>query len=547
MDASTSSNANLGFGLGLGLGLPTSLMQERRSQHLSAKHEDHYSQNTLLFIMPSGSRRVSSVSTQGQGGLVSYWSPATEVNVSEFEDNESDEDDDTDEESDEADLSPRELQSLDLGKISLLDRIESMSPISLVPHSGLHALSPKLGALARASANPGEVAEEAISNALEWAWLVPMVGEFPFKQFCLKNRNNTNNVLTWLIDATIPPTIQGPQPNTSETQQSSGTSKAALIAPTMTHMPSIASICSELSFGSSAADSAPSVVTSSYQSDMLRSHSLLSSFSLESMSTTATSAIASTSQSVMQRKRPVTSRAKIASSAESNVIKLAGRRCCEMQRGESSSASYLIRKNTKASIISCKASIHSASPNIDDIDDMVFAPMHQLPSPHLSHSELSDGEQWRSHSDNEDYNVTDLSMPANHGCTALIELWQEAEAAERSRRVLKKAQRAMPSRSAKMDVQTPNIRSWMSRVKKSASFGNLKNRAVEQEQAVLDTADLEQALQCVDVEAAVQAFLEPRMSSNKLPSIEQVMSCKNEASHQFRLPAGTNALWEFLG
>lgn len=51
------------------------------------------------------------------------------------------------------------------------------SPLQLAPHACLHMLSPKLESLALAAAQQGANAEETVSTALEWAWLVPMLGK----------------------------------------------------------------------------------------------------------------------------------------------------------------------------------------------------------------------------------------------------------------------------------------------------------------------------------------------------------------------------------
>lgn len=88
--------------------------------------------------------------------LVSYWSPNSEVEFSE-------------EEAQQSESSPESCgleTPSDLGS----------SPIQLAAHACLHLLSPKLEMLAASAAQQGLSAEEALSEAVEFAWLVPMVG-----------------------------------------------------------------------------------------------------------------------------------------------------------------------------------------------------------------------------------------------------------------------------------------------------------------------------------------------------------------------------------
>jgi hypothetical protein len=150
-------------------------MHERRSPRLSSQEaiQAPFQHNLdLLFPFSSKSRHVSA-ETVRVDNLVSYWSPLTDNGEEEFE-NEG-------EEVEEGELEYTTQQYQD----SYSPESEEMqtpsdnatSPIQVAPHACLHMLSPKLATLAKAATEQGATVDHAISTALEWAWLVPMLGK----------------------------------------------------------------------------------------------------------------------------------------------------------------------------------------------------------------------------------------------------------------------------------------------------------------------------------------------------------------------------------
>lgn len=178
--ASQKAVSGLGFNLGvgatgrqglagLGLGLPSTA--DRRASTSSG---------SLCFPLPSSSRKASMASeVLNVEGLVSYWSPLTDEG-DEFEYQGSDIDEEEEVEADYTEdrlawvqphLSPFELASSPAASTAPLQE----QPFA--PHACLHLLSPKLDSFTKAAAAQGIADEDALSTALEWAWIVPMVGK----------------------------------------------------------------------------------------------------------------------------------------------------------------------------------------------------------------------------------------------------------------------------------------------------------------------------------------------------------------------------------
>lgn len=158
---------------GLGLGLPstfasTSAGRSASAKTITASTSAHFD-DSYLFPMPSKSRAVSAETVRVSINEISYWSPNSEE---EYEDD--DEDCQSEEDYGEVVESSPESQ--------LLATPEEASPLvaphmKLEAHACLHLLSPKVDAFAQAVMNQGFSSDEAVESALEWAWLVPMVGK----------------------------------------------------------------------------------------------------------------------------------------------------------------------------------------------------------------------------------------------------------------------------------------------------------------------------------------------------------------------------------
>lgn len=321
----------------------------------------------------------------------------------------------------------------------------------------------------------------------------------------------------------------------------------------MMHMPSLESIASSITLADSEGY-VPSIATSSYQSDMARSHSLLSSFSVASFSTAASS-VASTSKSILDRKRPLPSRAVSSNNDKAQVIKLRSRRTYQRPiQGDVGSEFSLIRRDTKMSIVSQKASIHCASPTADELDCMVFEPMQPLPSPTMYSSENQEspctcGSQ-------SDIGVT---SPSEEARNALFEIWTAAEEMERQRK-LKKRQPIKQTRPAPSDSNTQRVHKWVSKVRKSASLGNLRARAsgddalnvVEDPIAWAEGNNSKPTV----VESGREELMEPRSArEEKVKGIEQVLdqSCVGntmrivQSAPKVRQEVIAGHIWDFLG
>lgn len=143
---------------GLGLGLPSTFTTAQTSgRSVSSKtvvpQDPHH--GDYLFPLPAFKGRTVSAETYRVRDLQSYWSPDTAADEEAFQT--------------EADFeSPAQ---------ALAEEDGILSPLQLAAHACLHLLSPKGDALGRAAASRGLSAEDALASALEFAWLVPMVGE----------------------------------------------------------------------------------------------------------------------------------------------------------------------------------------------------------------------------------------------------------------------------------------------------------------------------------------------------------------------------------
>lgn len=314
----------------------------------------------------------------------------------------------------------------------------------------------------------------------------------------------------------------------------------------MTHMPSLESMASSITLADSDEGYNASIATSSYQSDMARSHSLLSSFSMASFSTNASS-VASTSQSVLDRKRPLPSRAASSTAAETQVIKLRSRKYQRPVQGDVRSQSGLIRRDTQMSVVSQKASVHCSSPTADELDCMVFEPMQQLPSPTLYSSELEDSSCTCDSQSEGDVEVTQTSDVTR----AVFEIWTMAEEAEKQRK-LKKKQPTKSNRPTISNVSAMRVQKWVSRVRKSASVGNLKTHASKDEglKAVEDPLAWADSYSNKSPELKEEQILEPRPTViTEVRGIRQVLE-QTEASNvvsKSRPQASVNPIWDFLG
>jgi hypothetical protein len=312
-------------------------------------------------------------------------------------------------------------------------------------------------------------------------------------------------------------------------------------APAMAHMPSLASLASSLSLNSDN-------TSSSYQNDMARSHSLISSFSVASFSTAASS-VASTSKSVLDRKRPIAARS-TSTTDNVQVIKLRSRTSRRAIQGEVHSHNGLTRRDTKMSVVSQKASIHSASPTMDELQCMMFEPMQQLPSPSLSRNDFSEA----------CYSAASEETSAcEETRAALFEIWTAAEEAERQRKQVKRQnksiKRTRPEASTSEAVSTARVQSWVSRVRKSASVASLKPKASKNIHQVDDpVAWAEQSASGTEREEEVVAVLEPREQVREVNSIEQVLSQQRPRSASPPRSASKKPevaipghIWDFLG
>lgn len=405
--------------------------------------------------------------------------------------------------------------------------------IQLAPHACLHLLSPKLDTLALAAAQQGASTEDTVSTALEWAWLVPMLGASIVK---LKAFNHCTDVLLAHSDTSLP-----------AKQEVSITATTAQ-APAMSYMPSIESMASSTTMESSDNDYIPSVATSSYQSDMARSQSLLSSFSVASCSTAASS-VASTSKSILDRKRPLPSRTASSTGNATQVIKLRTRRYQQPVQGNVRSQSGLTRRDTTMSVVSQAASIHSSSPSADELDCMTFEPMVQLPSPTMSASHFeavpclcnSETEVSSSDSVNEEYGAR----------AALFEIWVEAEVAERQRK-LKKKQPTKSTGPSISDAGADRVQKWVSKVRKSASAANLRPRTSKNTSlnTIADPVAWAEGQMCKGDAFQPEEVLEPRQALKDIEGIEKVLRsglAKPALSARASTEATSGHIWDFLG
>lgn len=319
----------------------------------------------------------------------------------------------------------------------------------------------------------------------------------------------------------------------------------------MTHMPSLESMASSITLAESEEGYNPSIATSSYQSDMARSHSLLSSFSVASFSTNASS-VASTSKSVLDRKRPLPSRTASSGVADSQVIKLRSRQYQRPVQGDVNCQTGLVRRDTKMSVVSQTASVHCASPTADELDCMVFEPMQQLPSPTLYSSELEESSACTCDSGSESEPVQ-AEQTTYDARLALFEIWKFAEEAEKQRK-LKKKQPTRPTRPAISDASALRVQNWVSRVRKSASVGNLRARASKEdslkgvENPLAWAESQSQAAHSLEVKA--EQVLEPRPVVQGVKGIRQVLEQHPRTSPTMartkQVPS-VNPIWDFLG
>ena len=149
---------------GLGLGLPstfttTAAQTSGRSFSTKTIVPSAEQNGDFLFPLPTFKGRNVSAETYRVRDLQSYWSPDTEADVDAFE---------VEEDNEETSAPAFELVDEDNG---------ILSPLQLAAHACLHLLSPKGDALGRAAAMRGLSPEDALASALEFAWLVPMVGK----------------------------------------------------------------------------------------------------------------------------------------------------------------------------------------------------------------------------------------------------------------------------------------------------------------------------------------------------------------------------------
>ena len=164
---------------GLGLGLPSSFAYpvdvDARSCSTKTITPSQYSSRCYLFPLPQHGRVISAETVK-----VSYWSPNSDID--EYEDSEDEEEEDDyhtnrQEEAEEAE----DMHNTDSENASQPspDSAFLATPAypQLATHACLHLLSPKLDALASAAAQQGRNAHEALCEALDYAWLVPMVGK----------------------------------------------------------------------------------------------------------------------------------------------------------------------------------------------------------------------------------------------------------------------------------------------------------------------------------------------------------------------------------
>lgn len=174
MDSSRyDDNAGLGLGLGLpsvfgfnngSLRAPTDKTVKMGSVPIDSASPEY------LFPIPAQRSRSASSSSIRVRNLVSYWSPVSdEGEMESFDDEDELEHFHEDEGEDPRGDHQGQEQCCNIAL-----------PSGLHVHQCLHMLSPKGDTLARAAAANGLTAEEAISSALEWAWLVPMLGK-PWK------------------------------------------------------------------------------------------------------------------------------------------------------------------------------------------------------------------------------------------------------------------------------------------------------------------------------------------------------------------------------
>lgn len=148
---------------GLGLGLPSTFTANAHTSGRSMSSKTVVPEDPqhadFLFPLPNFRGRNASAETYRIRDLQSYWSPDTEAEAEDYEE--------------EDDFDGPVTGLVQQGEDGLL------SPLQLAAHACLHLLSPKGDALGRAAASGGLAAEEALVNALDFAWLVPMVGKSP--------------------------------------------------------------------------------------------------------------------------------------------------------------------------------------------------------------------------------------------------------------------------------------------------------------------------------------------------------------------------------
>lgn len=162
-------------GLGLGLGLPSTFKRNTRSISAATVTQQQGINDDFLFPLAPHSRKFSAETIQISNDLVSYWSPMTD-DGGEWNDSENEQDEE------EADFH-QEADSPESETICTPDSRQPASPQRLAAHACLHMLSPKMEALAKAAAAQGVSTEEALCTAMEWAWLVPMVGKSDLTKF----------------------------------------------------------------------------------------------------------------------------------------------------------------------------------------------------------------------------------------------------------------------------------------------------------------------------------------------------------------------------
>lgn len=325
----------------------------------------------------------------------------------------------------------------------------------------------------------------------------------------------------------------------------------------MHNMPSLASLTSNISFGSSLEEPTPSIIASpSYENDMIRSHSLHSCFSTSSFSTAASS-VASTSQSVMERKHPLAQN-KI---AQSQVIKL---RSTQSRRAIKSDDGMrrveVTRTRSQESFISQRASIHMSSPLSDDLDCMIFEPMQQLPSPTIYTTELAGFIQ-----DRELDGCTCLAQGdevlEDATRKQLLDLWSAAEDTERHRKLQKQRPRKhQPVSSGEANAENASsqrMRTWVTRMKRTAStthLGMTAKRDLELNEISDPVAWASQERLSTPVEEkALETCFEPRQPQTAEAYLDQLL-CERSESHQTcerqrrsQPVAASGCIWDFLG